>query len=136
MDMRIDPKKIRLLRETRGWSQEHLAEVAGLSARTVQRIETEGNASAESRMALAVAFDIDAAELAPMPTTAPPTETTRRHRNGWSRHALVFVLVCGGMLLGDVLAHGSVTWSKWPLLGWSLGLAFHWLRWRAAPDNC
>jgi transcriptional regulator with XRE-family HTH domain len=56
MDMKIDPLKIKQLREARGWSQEHLAEVAGLSPRTVQRIEAESNASPESRMALAAAL--------------------------------------------------------------------------------
>ena len=38
-NMKIDAKQIRRLREERAWSQEHLATVAGLSLRTIQRVE-------------------------------------------------------------------------------------------------
>ena len=37
--------------------------VAGLSARTVQRLEADGNASPESRMAIAAAFGVEPARL-------------------------------------------------------------------------
>ena len=39
MDMKLNAERIRTLREQRAWSQEHLATVAGLSTRTLQRIE-------------------------------------------------------------------------------------------------
>lgn len=41
--MKIDGDKVRVLRERKAWSQEHLATVSGLSVRTVQRVETEGS---------------------------------------------------------------------------------------------
>ncbi len=126
MEMKIDPQKIRQLREAHSWSQEHLAEVAGLSARTVQRIEAEGNASPESRMAIAAALEVTAAELAPQPVSPAPLPADK-HSN-WRRHSVVFLLVCGGLLLFDIVRHGGVTWSKWPLLGWGAGLLLHWLR--------
>jgi DNA-binding XRE family transcriptional regulator len=140
MEMKIDPYKIRQLREARGWSQEHLAEVAGLSARTVQRIEAEGNVAPESRMALAAALGVEAAALAPAPSAVATANTLapghdRRHVHSWPRHALAYVLVCGGMVVFDVLAHGGITWSKWPLFGWGLGLLLHWLRWRETPGT-
>ena len=135
MDMKIDPQKIKQLREARGWSQEHLAEVAGLSARTVQRIEAEGNASPESRMALAAALGVDAPDLGPPPAPEPipavPLPPEQR-RNDWRRHAVIYLVVCGGLVLFDVIAHGTITWSKWPVLGWGIGLAMHWLRRRPA----
>ncbi|KQN99403.1 MULTISPECIES: helix-turn-helix domain-containing protein [Stenotrophomonas] len=62
--MKIDANRIRTLREARGWSQEHLADVAGLSPRTVQRLEAEGKASHESRMAVAAALGIEPGQLA------------------------------------------------------------------------
>lgn len=62
--MKIDANRIRALREARGWSQEHLADVAGLSPRTVQRLEAEGKASHESRMAVAAALGIEPGQLA------------------------------------------------------------------------
>jgi len=60
----------RLLRKTRGWTQEHLAEVAGLSVRTVQRIEAGYPASPESLMALAAALDLSVEELCDGPHVA------------------------------------------------------------------
>lgn len=77
-EMKVDTKLIKALREERGWSQEHLASVAGLSARTVQRLEADGNASLESKMAIAAAFGVEPARLTPalesMPTTGSSAE--------------------------------------------------------------
>jgi transcriptional regulator with XRE-family HTH domain len=141
MDMKVNSQTIKRLRETRGWSQEHLSEVAGLSARTVQRIEAEGNASPESRMALAAALAVDAAELgdpppkvsvaSAVPAIATPPDNARS--GNWRRHLLVYLTVCAGLVLLDVVQHGALTWARWPLLGWGLGLLLHWLRWRTAP---
>lgn len=58
-DVKLDTRLIRKLREDKGWSQEHLAAVSGLSARTIQRLEAEGNASLESRSAIAVALGVE-----------------------------------------------------------------------------
>jgi transcriptional regulator with XRE-family HTH domain len=63
MDMKVDSNRIRSERENRGWSQEHLGNVAGLSLRTVQRIEKTGAASFESVTALAAVFSVDLAVL-------------------------------------------------------------------------
>lgn len=71
-DMRIDTGKLRALRTQRAWSQEHLAAVSGLSARTIQRLEADGTASHESRLALAAAFGIDPSDLAE--TTCEPVD--------------------------------------------------------------
>lgn len=62
-EVKLDVRLVRKLREDRGWSQEHLAAVSGLSARTIQRLETEGNASLESRSALAAAFKVEPVQL-------------------------------------------------------------------------
>jgi transcriptional regulator with XRE-family HTH domain len=51
--MTINGNKVRTLREEKSWSQEHLANASGLSARTVQRVESAGVGSAETRLALA-----------------------------------------------------------------------------------
>lgn len=61
--MQIDTEKLKRWREERFWSQEHLAELAGIALRTVQRIESGGTASRESITALAAAYNVDAAAL-------------------------------------------------------------------------
>ncbi len=55
--MKLKTNQIKLLREQKAWSQSHLAEVSGLSLRTIQRIEKEGSASQESVQALASVFE-------------------------------------------------------------------------------
>ena len=58
---------IQKLRLQRGWSQEQLAELSGLSTRTIQRIERGQQASVESLKALAAVFEIELAQLQPQP---------------------------------------------------------------------
>lgn len=50
---------VKKLRERRNWSQEQLAIMAGLSTRTIQRIESGNKASIESLKALASVFEVD-----------------------------------------------------------------------------
>jgi transcriptional regulator with XRE-family HTH domain len=71
--MKINGDAVRALRERKSWSQEHLANASGLSVRTVQRVEMENVASAETRLALAAALDVPVAVLmsAPLSTDAP-----------------------------------------------------------------
>lgn len=57
--MKINSKRVWELRTAKSWSQEELALAAGLNLRTVQRIESDGSASLQSKKALASAFDTD-----------------------------------------------------------------------------
>src|SRR5690348_13551302 len=50
---------IQKLRLQRGWSQEQLAELSGLSVRTIQRLERGETASVESLKSLGAVFEID-----------------------------------------------------------------------------
>ena len=61
--MRVSVERVRALRSGKAWSQEHLAECAGVSLRTIQRVEADGSASAETVMALASALGVSASEL-------------------------------------------------------------------------
>lgn len=62
-EMKISSAKVRRLRSERGWSQDQLALASGLSLRTIQRVETEGNASRETQVCIAASFGVPLAEL-------------------------------------------------------------------------
>jgi transcriptional regulator with XRE-family HTH domain len=63
MDMSVNRDLVRQLRLNKSWSQEQLAEEAGVSPRTVQRVETEGVASLQSCRAIATALGVEPADL-------------------------------------------------------------------------
>ncbi|TAJ91506.1 MAG: helix-turn-helix domain-containing protein [Gammaproteobacteria bacterium] len=50
---------VRKLRLQRGWSQSQLAEMAGVTSRTIQRIEQGQKSSLETSKALASVFEVD-----------------------------------------------------------------------------
>lgn len=54
---------IRALREARSWTQAHLADAAGVSLRTVQRLEAVHSCSPETLLALAAALEVDVRSL-------------------------------------------------------------------------
>jgi transcriptional regulator with XRE-family HTH domain len=63
MEMQVNLTVIKSQRNNRAWSQTQLAEVSGLSLRTIQRIEKSGVASLESVKSLASVFEIDIKDL-------------------------------------------------------------------------
>lgn len=65
--MRVDAERVRHERMLRGWTQQHLAELADVSPRTIQRVENHGIASQESVSALSAAFDIERSALIELP---------------------------------------------------------------------
>lgn len=54
----INLREIKKARLEKHWSQEQLAEMSGLSVRTIQRIEKGENAGLESLKALAAVFEV------------------------------------------------------------------------------
>ncbi len=57
-EVKLNPAGVKKLRESKSWTQEHLATAAGVSLRTIQRMEADGSASAESRLAIAAALGV------------------------------------------------------------------------------
>ena len=55
----INLRDIKKMRLERHWSQDQLAEMSGLSIRTIQRIENGENAGLESLKSLAAVFEIN-----------------------------------------------------------------------------
>ncbi len=134
MPITLDAAKLRRLREDRHWSQEHLAELAGVGVRTVQRIENGEKASNESLMALAAAFNIDASDLTKninaeaenlVRQKAAKTIADMRLALGISVAGYFFVmLVFAGIGFGD--GSGGYT-MMWPAIWCTVAVAGHGL---------
>lgn len=118
-EMKVNADVVRRLRNERGWSQEQLAVAAGLSLRTIQRVEGEGVASRESRVCLAATFGIDLGELsADRPATgavgsaASPRVLAGYQRAPWvlavSLGLFAFCLVSPTTLPGGVVVAAAV----------------------------
>lgn len=128
-EMKLNARLIRKLREDRAWSQDHLAAAAGLSLRTVQRIEAEGNAAPESRMALAAALQVDAATLVaiaepattpdamPSPLVAAEVQRVESPAARIERRALASSRPSAGLIIGTAAG----------IIGANLGVASAWI---------
>lgn len=121
--MKINSDLIRELRNRHGMSQEALAEAAGLSARTVQRLERGGLASMETGMALAAVFDTDtgALEDTGLEQAGLLRRMERGYRFGMAGVALGAVAAVAGIAL-DFAAGGTSAARAGLLLG-LIGLA-------------
>ncbi|MFD2167420.1 helix-turn-helix domain-containing protein [Thalassotalea euphylliae] len=58
MNMELNHQTLLVLRAEKCWSQEELAAATGLSIRTIQRVEKQGNASLETTKALASVYNV------------------------------------------------------------------------------
>lgn len=99
MDMQLNKEQLRREREIRAWSQSHLAEVAGLSMRTVQRIENSGSASLESAKAIAAAFDTQVEALLPAEAEIPKRKSITK------RLSLLVAILSSGLLAFSWWSH-------------------------------
>ncbi len=126
---------VRKLRLDRGWSQEVLAELTGLSVRTIQRIERGGNASLETLSALAAVFEVDVATLSTETRMYRQRDISEHERDalehvrdikGFYSHLVVYLIAIAAMA-GFNLYSGGYPWFIWPALGWGLGVASHGL---------
>ena len=147
---------VQKLRLQRGWSQEQLAELSGLSVRTIQRIERGLPASTETLKSLASVFEIDFSTLQAtqeplMTTTLTPSmnnapsssqpsiaqsvsadeEAALRHVRkirGFYVHLAQYVVIISGLAIFNFIKSPHHIWVVWPALGWGLGLVFHGMR--------
>jgi DNA-binding XRE family transcriptional regulator len=107
--MKVDPTLVKKLREARAWSQDHLAQVSGLSLRTIQRVEADGTASAETKMAIASAFGFEADALTPRPRPEGSRLVGARLGTacGFAGVTIGAVLACIGVANGSNTAYES-----------------------------
>ena len=132
---------VQKLRLQRGWSQEQLAELAGLSVRTIQRIERGVSGSPESLKALAAVFEVDFSTLQPeksmeQPELAPsmrvsPEEALAfarvRKIRGFYIHLAQYVVVVTGLVVFNMMTSPHKPWSLAVALGWATGILAHGL---------
>lgn len=143
---------IQKLRLQRGWSQEQLAELSGLSVRTIQRLERGQGASVESLKALGAAFGIDFSQLKEpdMTTTdeTPGNTTTSaapvlkqglsaeealalahvRKLKGFYFHVMIYAVVIGFLAIVNLMTSHHYLWFLWAASGWGMGLVIHGVR--------
>lgn len=98
-EMRLSTSEVRRLRIERGWSQEHLAQVAGRSLRTIQRVEAEGIASLSTATSLAATFSVPLLSLQPPPEPATPTTPAPEERHQPAPLLLGIAILTGAGLL-------------------------------------
>jgi transcriptional regulator with XRE-family HTH domain len=129
---------VQKLRLQRGWSQQQLAELSGLSVRTVQRIERGQSASTETLKSLASVFEIDFSELTSEPDmrNSPSRETSSsndeilafQHVHKVKRfymHLIQYAVVMAVLLAVNLVSTPHRLWVVWPAFGWGVGLLAH-----------
>ena len=131
---------VQKLRLQRGWSQEQLAELSGVSVRTIQRIERGSNASVESLKALGAVFEIDfsnlrennmIAETSSSRNVAPDEALALarvRRIKGFYLHAAQYAVIVTFLAIVNLVVSRHYFWVGWVALGWGLGLLLHGLR--------
>lgn len=99
---------VKATREMRQWSQEQLAEIAGLSSRTVQRVEEGQPSSVDTRRALASAFGAEDIDLFNKPYIIPTPEQMAEEKARFEKEHLTLkaVRIETGRQLGK-LAEGT-----------------------------
>ena len=133
---------IKQIRQERGLSQEQLAQMAGISPRTLQRIEGGATPSAETLKCLASALDLqfddlrkdmDMAQDIAAPAghaeyTEEEVQEARDHvegLKGFYMHAGVMVMSVIIIYVVNLLVSPWYMWAHWAALGCGISVAIH-----------
>jgi Predicted transcriptional regulators len=125
---------VKALRVQKGWSQDQLAQLSGLSVRTIQRIERGHKPGLESLKSLAAVFDIDISDLQKetdmqADTSMSPEERaiTKRVRalGGFYSHLTRYVVVLAILFIINWLTTPDYYWAWWVALGWGIAVVSH-----------
>ncbi|NTS76633.1 helix-turn-helix domain-containing protein [Catenovulum sp. SM1970] len=122
---------IKQRRLTKGWSQEQLAEMAGLTARTIQRIESGNKPSLESLKALAAVFEISIDQLKSETFNTSDSGSTnsklkqQQEMKAFYIHFFLFLSMMPAIFAVNFLVSPQYIWSWWGLIGWGMGISIH-----------
>ncbi len=133
---------IQKLRLQHGWSQQQLADMSGLSTRTIQRIESGHTPSVESIKSLAAVFEVDFSTLQGALTmntetisATPSTDSSTnlhvteaekkafkhvRKLKRFYKDLCIFAVVITFLFIINWLTSPDYWWAVWVLLGWGL----------------
>ncbi|MCM0148942.1 2TM domain-containing protein [Photobacterium galatheae] len=123
---------IRKLRLQRGWSQEQLAQLSGVSVRTIQRIERGGNAGLETLKSFAAVFEVEITELKQEPDMDNHNSVTEEEKRALSyvrdikafySHLITYCVVIGILFVINFVTNPAYIWAWWPAMGWGVGVA-------------
>lgn len=133
MKIRVDSDKIRLWRKERLWSQEQVAEKAGISLRTVQRIENSGAASHDSAALLADVFEADVNDFLvdengqiEKAANLQASKASLGLRMSFGIHLVGFVIGMVTFFVIGLVDANPTSWSMLvPAAFWAVGLVAH-----------
>ena len=115
--MNISPEKLIHLRKDRGWSQEKLAAMSGISERTIQRAESDGSCSLDTKLAFATVFEISPSELSAEAETGLEVSQIV-YKTDWGGTLGLFVL---GLVTAAIVV---ITGTNGPWEGVSIGVVW------------
>jgi len=127
---------VRKYRLEKGWSQEQLAHMSGLSVRTVQRIEQGQRAGLESLKCLAAVFETNISELIKEePMQEEKTSNSKlknrdeeeaidyvKNLKGFHMNWMAYLVVISGLFILNITVTPEYLWVVWPALGWGIGI--------------
>lgn len=132
-------KSVQQRRQEKGWSQEHLAQISGLSVRTIQRIENGHSAGLDSLKALAAVFETDISMLTQEKNVTDKTMTSKRGREeaeardyvdnlkGFHMNWISFVIIIPCLYLLNRFMTPDETWIAYVIIPWLAAIGLHWV---------
>jgi len=119
-----DTKKMRLERH---WSQDQLAEMSGLSIRTIQRIENGENAGLESLKSLAAVFEINITDSDKTQEMEQIRKEEEYLQNVKGFYKLLAIAILSLLAPFIIAVNDSSNWSifLWILLSWGVILGIY-----------
>ncbi|MGQ4644649.1 helix-turn-helix domain-containing protein [Raoultella ornithinolytica] len=114
--------QVKQLRLQRAWSQEQLAELAGLSVRTIQRIENGDRPGLETLSALAAVFEVNVADITgdspagheeSLDLRIEEAKARVHQESRFFRSLSTAVVVCVLLVLLNRFTNPENNWSAW-----------------------
>tara|TARA_R110001632_G_scaffold54410_6_gene133333 strand:- start:1610 stop:2068 length:459 start_codon:yes stop_codon:yes gene_type:complete len=123
----INLRDIKKMRLERHWSQDQLADMSGLSIRTIQRIENGENAGLESLKSLAAVFEINIADSDKKQEMEQIRKEEEYVQNLKGFYKLLAIALLSLLVPFIIAVNDSSLWSVflWILLSWGVLLGIY-----------